>query len=63
MGRPESIEARPLGAVEAGGHVVPVVCDHLDPTQVQALVSRIDAEQGRLDILVNNIWAVTTWRR
>ena len=26
------------------------------PTQVAALVERIDAEQGRLDVLVNDIW-------
>ena len=26
------------------------------PAQVEALVQRIDAEQGRLDVLVNDIW-------
>ena len=26
------------------------------PAQVEALVARIDAEQGRLDVLVNDIW-------
>ena len=35
---------------------MPVVCDHLDPSQVGALVSRIESDQGRLDVLVNNIW-------
>ena len=30
--------------------------DHLEPAQVEALVQRIDAEQGRLDVLVNDIW-------
>ena len=30
--------------------------DHLDPDAVAALVARIDAEQGRLDVLVNDIW-------
>ena len=30
--------------------------DHLQPAEVEALVRRIDAEQGRLDILVNDIW-------
>ena len=30
--------------------------DHLDPEQVEALVERIDADHGRLDVLVNDIW-------
>ena len=30
--------------------------DHLDQSQVAALVARIEAEQGRLDILVNDIF-------
>jgi len=33
-----------------------VPTDHLDPEAVRALVARIDAEQGRLDVLVNDIW-------
>ena len=37
-------------------HGIAVAVDHLEPTQVQALVERIDAEQGQLDILVNDIW-------
>ena len=41
-----------------------MVCDHLDPAQVRDLVSRIESERGRLDILVNNIWGgdhLTAW--
>lgn len=30
--------------------------DHLQAPQVKALVARIEAEQGRLDLLVNDIW-------
>lgn len=30
--------------------------DHLEPDQVAALVARIRDEQGRLDILVNDVW-------
>jgi NAD(P)-dependent dehydrogenase (short-subunit alcohol dehydrogenase family) len=30
--------------------------DHLVAAEVAALVARIRAEQGRLDILVNDIW-------
>lgn len=40
-----------------GGTAVPVICDHRDDAQVTALVDRVVQEQGRLDILVNNVWA------
>ena len=39
---------------KAGGKGIPVICDHADDTQVEQLFARIKAEQGRLDILVNN---------
>jgi len=39
---------------QRGGKGIPVVVDHADDAQVKALFSRIDREQGRLDILVNN---------
>ena len=41
----------------AGGHGVPVVCDHTDDSQVAALFDRVRAESGGLDVLVNNVWA------
>ncbi|MGW0733250.1 SDR family oxidoreductase [Streptomyces sp. NPDC002851] len=40
----------------AGGTGIAVPTDHLEPDQVRSLVDRIDREQGRLDILVNDIW-------
>lgn len=40
-----------------GGRGIAVRCDHRDDTQVEAVFQRIQAEQGRLDILVNNAWA------
>jgi NAD(P)-dependent dehydrogenase (short-subunit alcohol dehydrogenase family) len=40
----------------AGGHGIAVPTDHLERGQVRALTERIDREQGRLDILVNDIW-------
>jgi NAD(P)-dependent dehydrogenase (short-subunit alcohol dehydrogenase family) len=33
-----------------------VQVDHLVPAQVQALVARIEREQERLDVLVNDVW-------
>jgi NAD(P)-dependent dehydrogenase (short-subunit alcohol dehydrogenase family) len=42
----------------AGGKGIPVRCDHGDDEQVRALFDQVMAEQGRLDILVNNAAAV-----
>jgi dehydrogenase/reductase SDR family member 1 len=38
-----------------GGVGVAVRCDHANDQQVQAVFDRVRAEQGRLDILVNNV--------
>lgn len=38
----------------AGGQGIAAIVDHNDDAQVEALFARIMAEQGRLDILVNN---------
>lgn len=54
--RPETIEETAELVTRAGGHGIPVQVDHLDPVQVEKLVNRIEEEQGRLDILVNDIW-------
>jgi len=54
--RPETIEETAEAVTAAGGEGVAVRVDHLDPAQVRALVERIDAEHGRLDVLVNDIW-------
>jgi NAD(P)-dependent dehydrogenase (short-subunit alcohol dehydrogenase family) len=54
--RPETIEETAELVTAAGGEGIAVGVDHLDPAQVEALVARIDTEQGRLDVLVNDIW-------
>jgi NAD(P)-dependent dehydrogenase (short-subunit alcohol dehydrogenase family) len=56
MDRPETIEETAELVRAAGGTAIPVQVDHLVPEQVERLVQRIDAEQGRLDVLVNAIW-------
>ncbi|QIZ34083.1 SDR family oxidoreductase [Saccharopolyspora sp. ASAGF58] len=53
--RPETIEDTAELVTQAGGQGVAVRCDHTDPDQVRELVRRIEAEQGRLDILVNDL--------
>jgi NAD(P)-dependent dehydrogenase (short-subunit alcohol dehydrogenase family) len=54
--RPETIEETAKLVTAAGGTGIAVPTDHLEPAQVRALVERLDAEQGRLDVLVNDIW-------
>jgi NAD(P)-dependent dehydrogenase (short-subunit alcohol dehydrogenase family) len=56
MNRPETIDETARLVTEAGGTGIPVRVDHLDPGQVKALAERVDREQGRLDVLVNDIW-------
>ncbi len=60
MNRPETIEDTAELVDEAGGRGIPVRVDHLVPDEVSALVARIDAEQGGLHVLVNDIWGATT---
>jgi NAD(P)-dependent dehydrogenase (short-subunit alcohol dehydrogenase family) len=54
--RPETIEETAELVTAAGGEGIALEVDHLDSEQVRRLVDRIDAEQGRLDVLVNDIW-------
>ena len=53
---PGSIDDAADEVTAAGGRGIPVRCDHTDSTQVQALFERVEREQGKLDILVNNAW-------
>src|SRR5688572_24390304 len=52
MNRPETIEETAALVDQAGGRGIPVRVDHLVPDEVQALVQRIEREQGVLHILV-----------
>jgi NAD(P)-dependent dehydrogenase (short-subunit alcohol dehydrogenase family) len=54
--RPETIEETAEQVTAAGGTGIPVAVDHLETDQVRTLVQRIEAESGRLDVLVNDIW-------
>lgn len=51
---PGTIAETAEAVTQAGGKGVAVLCDHGDDTQVERLFAQIVAEQGRLDILVNN---------
>lgn len=68
MNRPETIEETAALVDEAGGRGIAVQVDHLVPDEVRALVARIEAEQGCLHVLVNDIfgaprieWNKTVW--
>lgn len=65
MNRPETIEETAELVTAAGGRGIAVQVDHLEEDQVRDLVARIGAEQdGRLDVLVNNVWGgdpLTVW--
>jgi NAD(P)-dependent dehydrogenase (short-subunit alcohol dehydrogenase family) len=53
---PGTIHATAAEVEQLGGRAIAVRCDHTDDSQVRALFERIAADQGRLDILVNNVW-------
>jgi NAD(P)-dependent dehydrogenase (short-subunit alcohol dehydrogenase family) len=56
IGRPETIEETGGLITATGGTGQALVVDHEDPAQVAALIGRIEAERGRLDVLVNDIF-------
>jgi NAD(P)-dependent dehydrogenase (short-subunit alcohol dehydrogenase family) len=54
--RPETIEETAELVSAAGGRGIAVQVDHLVSGEVAALVDRIRVDEGRLDVLVNDIW-------
>ena len=54
--RPETIEETAELVSAAGGTGIAVRVDHLVADEVRRLVDRIREEQGRLDVLVNDVW-------
>ena len=56
INRPETIEETAELIQKSGGKGIPVQVDHLNADEVKVLIERIEREQGRLDILVNDIW-------
>lgn len=56
IGRPETIEQTERLIRAAGGAGEAVRVDHADPAEVAALVTHIETDRGRLDILVNDMF-------
>jgi NAD(P)-dependent dehydrogenase (short-subunit alcohol dehydrogenase family) len=62
--RPETIEETAEMVTAHGGRGISVQVDHTVEEQVRELFARVRAEQGRLDILVNDVWGgdeLTEW--
>jgi NAD(P)-dependent dehydrogenase (short-subunit alcohol dehydrogenase family) len=53
--RPETIEETARLVTTAGGAGIPVRVDHTRDTEVRRLFERVEADQGRLDVLVNSV--------
>lgn len=53
---PGTIDETAQAVNQQGGRGIAIRCDHTDDAQVQAVIRTIEQEQGRLDILVNNVW-------
>ncbi|MCC7538173.1 MAG: SDR family oxidoreductase [Deltaproteobacteria bacterium] len=53
---PGTIEDTADEVTAAGGRGVAVRCDHTDPEQVRELFARVERDEKRLDLLVNNAW-------
>jgi NAD(P)-dependent dehydrogenase (short-subunit alcohol dehydrogenase family) len=51
---PGAIHATAEEVTRAGGRGIAVRCDSSDDAQIKALIDQVIAEQGRIDILVNN---------
>jgi NAD(P)-dependent dehydrogenase (short-subunit alcohol dehydrogenase family) len=60
-GRPETIEETAELVTAAGGVGIAVRVDHAVEAEVKALFQRVDAEHGRLDVLVNNVAGEDPW--
>ena len=59
--RPETIDETAEMIVRAGGKAIAVRTDHREPEEVRDLIERIRREEGRLDVLVNDIWGGDAW--
>ncbi|MBI3734481.1 MAG: SDR family NAD(P)-dependent oxidoreductase [Chloroflexi bacterium] len=53
---PGTIDQTAEAVTRLGGQGIAIRCDHCNDAEVTAVFERIRAEQGRLDILANNVW-------
>jgi NAD(P)-dependent dehydrogenase (short-subunit alcohol dehydrogenase family) len=60
-GRTETIDETAEMVTARGGAGIAAKTDHTKVEQVRRLIERIEREQGRLDVLVNDIWGGDSW--
>ena len=53
---PGTVSETAEAVTQRGGQGIAVRCDHTADAEVEALFARVTQEQGRLDLLVNNVW-------
>ncbi len=53
---PGSIDETAEAVTANGGVGIPIRCDHTVDSDVESLFRRVREKQGRLDLLVNNVW-------
>jgi NAD(P)-dependent dehydrogenase (short-subunit alcohol dehydrogenase family) len=64
LNRPETIEETAELVTQAGGLGIAVRVDHTKENEVKALFEKVKSDQGKLDILVNDVWggdSLTEW--
>lgn len=57
---PLTVQATAQSVDTFGGKGIAVAVDHNNDAQVKALFEQVESEQGRLDILVNNVYQIPT---
>ena len=55
-GLPGTVVETADAVTQRGGRGIAARCDHTNDAEVEALFARVGQEQGRLDLLVNNVW-------
>lgn len=50
------VTGRTVAETKFGAPCIPIPCDHTDDGQVESTFDRIHADQGRIDLLINNVW-------
>jgi dehydrogenase/reductase SDR family protein 1 len=59
---PGTIDETAEEVTRLGGRGLPVACDHADDEQIRELFARVERESKRLDVLVNNVFAIPDGR-
>lgn len=53
-----TVEAVAAEIDAVGGHGIAIACDHRDDAAVEAVFDRVQTDEGRLDVLVNNAFII-----